>query len=127
MKNTKRNIALWALLSTQLLTAEPAVAQNVVNRKEDLVENLKTTEDSMNSNILKIIENNKNEIAYFTKQETKVAIIPVGNMTSVNVDSLNDMFRFVDKLRFFKPLMLKLATPKPIKAVGTIKLVKCGL
>ena len=72
MKNTKRNIALWALLSTQLLTAEPAVAQNVVNRKEDLVENLKTTEDSMNSSILKIIENNKNEIAYFTKQETKV-------------------------------------------------------
>ena len=39
--------------------------------------------------------------SYTTKQETKVAIIPVGNMTGVNMDCGDDMFRAVDKLRNF--------------------------
>ncbi len=39
--------------------------------------------------------------AYTTTKETKVAIIPVGNMTALNMDCADDMFRFVDKLRDF--------------------------
>ena len=37
--------------------------------------------------------------SYTTKKETKVAIIPVGNMNALNMDCADDMFRFVDNLR----------------------------
>ena len=37
---------------------------------------------------------------YKTKKETKVAIIPVGYMTGINMDTGRDMFRVVDKLRY---------------------------
>ena len=38
---------------------------------------------------------------FTTKQETKVAIIPVGYMTGVNMETGRDMIRFIDKLRYF--------------------------
>ena len=37
---------------------------------------------------------------FTTKQETKIAVIPVGYMTGVNIETGKDMFRFVDKLRY---------------------------
>ena len=38
---------------------------------------------------------------FTTKQETKIAVVPVGYMTGVNMETGKDMFRFVDKLRYF--------------------------
>ena len=38
---------------------------------------------------------------FTTKQETKIAVIPAGYMTGVNMENGKDMFRFVDKLRYF--------------------------
>ena len=38
---------------------------------------------------------------FTTKQETKIAVVPVGSMTGVNMENGRDMFRFIDKLRYF--------------------------
>ena len=38
--------------------------------------------------------------AYTTKKETKVAIIPVGYMDGINIETGRDMFRPIDKLRY---------------------------
>ena len=37
---------------------------------------------------------------YTTPKETKVAIVPVGYMTGINIETQRDMFRPVDKLRY---------------------------
>lgn len=40
--------------------------------------------------------------SYKTKKETKIAIVPCGYMQGFNVKAEDDLFRFVDKLRFIK-------------------------
>lgn len=38
--------------------------------------------------------------SYKTKKETKIAILPCGYMTGINMELGRDMFRFIDKLRY---------------------------
>ncbi len=46
--------------------------------------------------------------SYKTKKETKIAIVPCGYMSGYNVKAEDDLFRFVDKLRFIKNDIKKL-------------------
>lgn len=46
--------------------------------------------------------------SYKTKKETKIVIVPCGYMSGFNVKAEDDLFRFVDKIRFLKNDIKKL-------------------
>ena len=46
--------------------------------------------------------------SYKTKKETRIAIVPCGYMSGYNVKAEDDLFRFIDKLRFLKNDIVKL-------------------
>jgi hypothetical protein len=54
------------------MASQPTMSQNLQNSKQDLVENLDKTNSSLNTTILDILNNNKNNIIYFTSKESKV-------------------------------------------------------
>ncbi|MBQ9554238.1 hypothetical protein IJU97_04780 [bacterium] len=47
------------------------MAQNLQDSKQNLIENFESNKASMDSSIQSILSNNKNNIVYFTKQNTK--------------------------------------------------------
>ena len=46
--------------------------------------------------------------SYKTKKETRIAVVPCGYMQGFNVKAEDDLFRFIDKLRFLKNDIKKL-------------------
>ena len=68
----KHAIAASTLLWAGLMASQPTMSQNLQNSKQDLVENLDKTNSSLNTTILDILNNNKNNIIYFTSKESKV-------------------------------------------------------
>ena len=72
MKKTVRNAVIWTLITAKLLSSEPAIAQNIQESKQNLIENLEKKQQPIDSSISKILENNKNTICYITNKETKV-------------------------------------------------------
>lgn len=72
--------ALWTMISTQLLTWTPAVAQSFNEKKEDLLE-VFADNNLLNQELNTLLLNNR--ISYFTKHETKVYSSP---------DSIHELF-----------------------------------
>lgn len=71
MKRTIRDVALGTLLSSHLLTSQPATAQGLESRKTDLIENFENKKTSIDKYLISLLSNNKNKISYFVEKPTK--------------------------------------------------------